>query len=146
MKKIITLIALSLLSACELATGGAGNASKIASPCGLPDYVNVDGRLVEGFEYDSSHCVQGQSCQFNYVNTHERMIPFSLDQSQAPLSDAAISDLETKYGVEITYGNISGYLQNSPTPVNFSNYMIHFSSNADAQAFIDECQIVDPSW
>jgi len=142
-KQILTA-SLILLGACDLAsqsdtaqTGGQANT------CGLPAYVFVDPRLTEKHAYDTSHCIQGQSCQFTHINTHEQIVQISLVSGQAPLSDDEMQSLNLKYNILIEDRHANCYV-NGQGPFNCGPYLVEFPDN-NAQEFLDSCGLVDNS-
>lgn len=152
MKKLSVLLILMACNSIQQKAEVSNQPINEENPCGIPNGVNFDTRLVEVHEYDSSHCVAGQSCAFSDVNTHRQLLKFDanfeIDQTFLNKSGLKIKLTDSvaipEYGYDAAISNpmeFNCYMNgDGPYGCGGANY-ISFPTNADLLVFREKCGI-----
>lgn len=149
MKKLIPLF---ILMACNPQQVTSSTQKTIENPCGIPDGVAFSTALIEAHEYDSSHCINGQSCAYSDVNTHRQLLKFdsNLEIDQTFLNQSGLkiqltespSIPETGFDAAISRADEFLCYQNGEGPYNCGgSYFISFPDNSDLVAFREKCGV-----
>lgn len=135
--KIIALIALTQLAACQIKPNNAAVTYDADLHCGIPEDVTVDPRLIEsGYTDVAQQTCVNHVCSSPQINTHEQVVivqNLGGYDIEAAIRDQGIS------GVTVTADSRMDCFVNGEGILNCTGTIVRFDEPTDAQKFLDTC-------